>query len=282
MACAPPTLTTASMPHSSAATSTAGFARPSGVGAVHRTRRAQPAMRAGTASMTTVEGRGAEPAGTYSPTADMGRMIRSQRTPGIVSNASGCMTCAEWNSWTFAMAHSSAAICRAASERRAWMNSLRGTASASSCTPSKRSVYERSAASPWWRTALMISSTWAATSARDSCAGRASAARRSGSASWSHSTMRMRSGQHFLDRQHEHGARTGFLQALERLPEHVLATHRMHGDAVGATLQRHDGRGLRARQEPADLRQGAARGVQHEVLALAHLLHAIDAHQQPL
>ncbi len=95
MACAPPTLNTASMPHSSAATSTAGCASPSRVGGVHRIRSAQPAMRAGTANMTTVEGSGAEPAGTYSPTADIGRMIRSQRTPGIVSNASGCTTWAE-------------------------------------------------------------------------------------------------------------------------------------------------------------------------------------------
>src|SRR5207253_6799957 len=169
--------------------------------------------------------------------------------------------------------------CRAASERRAWMNSLRGTANASSCTPSKRSVYERSAASPWRRTLLMISSTWAATSARDSGAGRASAARRSGSASWSHSTMRMRSGQHFLDWQHEHGARTGFLQALERLPEHVLAAHRMHGHFVREAFEGDDGRGLAPGQEFADLRQGRSWSVQHDVFALAHLLHAIDAHQ---
>ncbi len=37
--------------------------------------------------MTTVEGNGAAPAGTYSPTAVIGRMTRSQRTPGCTSSA---------------------------------------------------------------------------------------------------------------------------------------------------------------------------------------------------
>ena len=49
---------------------------------------AQPAMRAGTASMMTVEGSGARPAGTYRPTAPIGRMSRSQRTPGCTSSDS--------------------------------------------------------------------------------------------------------------------------------------------------------------------------------------------------
>ena len=35
--------------------------------------------------MIAVEGRGAEPAGTYRPTAPIGRIRRSQRTPGAVS-----------------------------------------------------------------------------------------------------------------------------------------------------------------------------------------------------
>src|SRR6185437_4419667 len=70
IACAPPTLNTDSMPQSLAATNTAGWARPSRVGGVQSTRRGQPAMRAGTASMTTAEGSGADPAGTYRPTAE--------------------------------------------------------------------------------------------------------------------------------------------------------------------------------------------------------------------
>src|SRR5207302_390868 len=155
----------------------------------------QAAMRAGTASMITAEGRGALPAGMYSPTALRGRRSCSHRTPGSMSSASGRGIWAAWNACTLASARSRAAIWPRSSTRR---------------------------------------------------------------------------------------ARAHALEALEGLPEDVLAAHRVDRDAVRETLQRNDGRGLRARQEPADLRQGAARGVQHDVLALAHLLHTIDAHQQPL
>jgi hypothetical protein len=44
--------------------------------------------------MMAVEGSGAVPAGTYSPTRSMGRVTRSQRTPGMVSTASGALICA--------------------------------------------------------------------------------------------------------------------------------------------------------------------------------------------
>ncbi len=71
-ACAPPTLKTCSIPALRAATSTAGSALPSRVGAVHIARTGQPAIAAGTASMMAVEGSGAEPAGTYRPTARTG------------------------------------------------------------------------------------------------------------------------------------------------------------------------------------------------------------------
>ncbi len=47
------------------------------------------AIAAGTASMIAVEGRGAEPAGTYSPTAVSGTLSRSHSTPGAVSMRSG-------------------------------------------------------------------------------------------------------------------------------------------------------------------------------------------------
>ena len=49
-------------------------------------------MAAGTASMMAVEGSGAEPAGTYSPTARIGTLKRSQSTPGAVSTRSGAGT----------------------------------------------------------------------------------------------------------------------------------------------------------------------------------------------
>jgi hypothetical protein len=52
-------------------------------------RSGQPAIAAGTASMIAVEGSGAEPAGTYKPTARIGTLRRSQTTPGAVSTRSG-------------------------------------------------------------------------------------------------------------------------------------------------------------------------------------------------
>src|SRR5690606_25926594 len=66
--CTPPNLNTRSTPARAAATSTAGSAVPSARGGVHNTTSGQPARRAGMASISAVEGRGAEPAGTYSPT----------------------------------------------------------------------------------------------------------------------------------------------------------------------------------------------------------------------
>ena len=94
MACAPPTLKTRSTPALRAATSTAGSAPPSRLGGVHITRTGQAAMSAGTPSMMAVEGSGAEPAGTYSPTARIGTLKRSHSTPGEVSMRSGFGSCA--------------------------------------------------------------------------------------------------------------------------------------------------------------------------------------------
>ena len=56
----------------------------------------------------------------------------------------------------------------------------------------------------------------------------------------------------------------------------------MHRHTVGRALERDDGGGLRPRQEPRDLGQRTAGRVQHDVFALPHLLHSVDAHQQPL
>ena len=41
-----------------------------------------------------------------------------------------------------------------------------------------------------------------------------------------------RSGQHFLDRQHQHGTRAHALQLLEGFPEHVFTAHGMHGHPI--------------------------------------------------
>src|SRR5450432_3021794 len=97
MAWAPPALNTRSIPARRAANNTAGFALPVRLGGVHITRTGQAAMAAGTASMMAVEGNGAEPEGTYRPTARMGTLKRSQSTPGAVSTRSGAGICAAWN-----------------------------------------------------------------------------------------------------------------------------------------------------------------------------------------
>src|SRR3546814_12263000 len=77
------------MPHSRAATSTAGSILPSGRGGEHSTTSGQPARRAGMPSISTVDGNGALPAGTYRPTRPIGRTTRSHSTPGAVSAAYG-------------------------------------------------------------------------------------------------------------------------------------------------------------------------------------------------
>lgn len=59
----------------------------------------QPAMAAGTASMSAEEGSTAVPPGTYSPTAPMGRLTRQHRTPGIVSTSTGAACGATHSSW---------------------------------------------------------------------------------------------------------------------------------------------------------------------------------------
>src|SRR5215469_17979587 len=94
--------------------------------------------------------------------------------------------------------------------------------------------------------------------------------------------MRMASSEHLLDRKYEKSAGPGLLQALQRLPKDVLAAYRVHGHFVRRPFERNDGRRLRARQKPADFRERRARGMQHDVFALLHLLHSINAHEELL
>ena len=140
MACAPPTLNIRSTPALRAATSTAGFATPARSARVHMSFTGHCASEAGTASMMAVEGRGAEPAGTYKPTARMGTLKRSQITPGAISTRSGGASCAAWKRRTLSIARSMAACCSADSARSAASNSAGVTASASRRTPSNCSV----------------------------------------------------------------------------------------------------------------------------------------------
>src|SRR5579872_4521289 len=122
----------------------------------------------------------------------------------------------------------------------------------------------------------MISRASDSMSSRAACAGRVSAAWRSSAESVSQSRMRIALGQHLLDRQHEQRAGAGLLQALERLPEDVLAADRVHGYPVGEALERNDGGRLAAGQELADLGESAARCMQHDVFALTHLLYTVE------
>ena len=97
IACAPPSLNTRMRsPHRRAATSTAGSALPSGRGGVHSTISRQPASTAGVASISAVDGSGAEPAGTYRPTRRIGRTRRPVTTPGPASISQGVVAPAAW------------------------------------------------------------------------------------------------------------------------------------------------------------------------------------------
>ena len=64
----------------------------------------QPATRAGTASISTVEKSGAWPPGTYSPTRRIGTARCMQRTPGIVSMRTSCGNWARWKASMLAAA----------------------------------------------------------------------------------------------------------------------------------------------------------------------------------
>src|ERR1700691_1120642 len=104
MAWAPPTLNICSTPDLRAATRTAGFAPPARFGGVHISLTGHCASAAGTANMMAVDGKGAEPAGTYRPTARMGTLKRSQITPGDVSTRIGGEDCSAWKRRTVSIA----------------------------------------------------------------------------------------------------------------------------------------------------------------------------------
>ena len=186
-----------------------------------------PAMRAGTASMMAVEGSGADPAGTYRPTLSIGRVMRSQRTPGMVSTRQRLRelrrveTRRRWST-----ARSSAAIC-ARAERRARRAKLRRAhlqlrrardrriSACSGARPRRprRAPRATIVAPPGGRLPRALPA-----------AGRPAprvAPRRSAD----FQSMMLHSGQHLLDGQHQQRAGAGLLEALERLPEHVLAAH---------------------------------------------------------
>src|ERR1700677_3298068 len=201
-----------------------------------------PAFRAAarTAGMMAVECKGAEPAGTYRPTARIGTLKRSQITPGDVSTRSGGEDCAAWKRRTFSIARSIAACCSAVTARSASANSCSVTASVSRRTPSYCCVSASSAASPSRRTRSMMSRAAALTPAASASAGRCRASHCAAVDDEFQSRILITLSQHFLDRQNQYrgGART--LQVLERLPEDIFAAHRVNRYPIAQSFQEYD------------------------------------------
>mmetsp|Transcript_23790 Transcript_23790/g.60687 ORF Transcript_23790/g.60687 Transcript_23790/m.60687 type:complete len:291 (+) Transcript_23790:523-1395(+) len=137
-ACAPPALRMWVTPAFLAQYSTSGVMEPSGRGGVASTMVGQPAMAAGTASMSAEEGSTAVPPGTYTPTAPMGRVTRLHLTPGMVSTSRSWPRCASWNLRMLWYAVSNAAVISGGScgSGRSWM----GTHTCASSTRSNLEV----------------------------------------------------------------------------------------------------------------------------------------------
>ena len=93
----PPALNILLTPAVSAANRIAGCTFPSLPGGVQSTISLQPAIRAGTANIRTVEKRGAVPPGMYRPTFSMATAFCQQVTPGAVSTFFPVKRCEAWN-----------------------------------------------------------------------------------------------------------------------------------------------------------------------------------------
>ena len=238
-ACAPPALNTCDTPQRLAAASTAALARPSAAGGVHSTRCGQPTSCAGIATMITVEGRGAEPAGTYRPTAGIGRynplaahtghhvhrqrrgQLRGMETPHIVDGG-----------------FDGRDLLRVELLLRVVELRLGDGRAARAFARSKRSAYASQR-----RIAVLAHLADDGARQRFDVAGRIQlracerAAATRGNPEHSSRESALSSGQHLFHRQHQHGAGAGSLQAFKRFPEHVLAAHRMHRHLVRQTLR---------------------------------------------
>ncbi len=111
---------------------------PSACAGEHSTMSVQPANLAGTPSISTVDGNGALPAGTYRPTRRIGRMMRPQFTPGAVATEKPLAMPALCQRRMRPMASFSARLMSGATAFSAAWNSTSVTASAAGATPSKR------------------------------------------------------------------------------------------------------------------------------------------------
>ena len=137
----------------------AGCTLPFLPGGVHSTMCRQPAMRAGTTSISTVENSGELPPGIYNPTFEIATARCSQRTPGTVSTTTGCIACAAWNRSMLAAAVAMACFSSSLTSCAASAISSSLTRKSASSTPSKRRAKSRNASSPRRLTSATMSPT---------------------------------------------------------------------------------------------------------------------------
>ena len=119
----------------------------------------QPAILAGMASISAVEGSTAVPPGTYRPTAPMGLETRRHLTPGMVSTSTSARpACAWWNAAMLSYAMSKAALTSSSSSGSGRSDTFTTTSSPRS-TPSNLAVNSATAASPRSATASTMGAT---------------------------------------------------------------------------------------------------------------------------
>ena len=154
IAWAPPTAWTSSTPSSAQAARMAGAGRPplSRRGGEATAIWPTPATCAGTTFMTTEEGSGTVPAGTYTPARSTAtyRSVTCAPSPIEVTWSAG--RCASCTGRTRRIISSSAALRSGLRAARASVSACAGTRLVGRSTPSKRAVYSRTAAAPRSRT----------------------------------------------------------------------------------------------------------------------------------
>ena len=142
---------------------TSGETLPSLPAGVQSTTSLQPAMLAGTASISTVLKRGAVPPGIYSPTFPMGTGFWMQRTAGVVHTSTVEGICAVWKALMLDAASAMASLTFGLTRAQASAISSRLSRSDSGARPSISSASSFRALSPPVRTRSRMLSTLART-----------------------------------------------------------------------------------------------------------------------
>ena len=133
--------------------------RPSLPAGVHSTTSRQPAICAGTASISTVENRGAVPPGIYSPTERIGTGFWMHRTPGAVSTSTCLGIWASWKARMLAAAAAMASFTSCGTSSDASRISSAETSKRSGTKPSISAASSLKASSPPSRTRLTMACT---------------------------------------------------------------------------------------------------------------------------